>query len=109
VKLDIFCENRSSRTENQLASSMRSPEWRSLYHQKRETASPANHPTALNPSFPNAPTASLIRRQRSLSEMKPVPGIEDVMPWGVFVAYVAALASTGFLFVMTLTRGIDLG
>ena len=62
-----------------------------------------------NPSFPNAPTASLIRHQRSLSEMKPVPGIEEVMPWGVFAAYAAALASTGFLFVMTLTRGINLG
>ena len=41
--------------------------------------------------------------------MKPVAGIEDVMPWGVFVAYAAALASTGSLFVMTLTRGINLG
>ena len=108
MKLNIFCENRSSRTENQLASSMRSPEWRSLYHQKRETASPANHPTALNPRLPSAPTASSIRHQTSLSEMRPVPGIEDVMPWGVFVAYAAALASTGFLFVMTLTGGINL-
>jgi hypothetical protein len=109
VKLNIFCENRSSRTENQLASSMRSPEWSSLYHQKSETASPANHPTALNPRLLNAPTASSIRHQRSLSEMKPVPGNEDVMPWGVFVAYAAALASTGVLFVMTLTGGINLG
>jgi hypothetical protein len=41
--------------------------------------------------------------------MKPVPGNEDVMPWGVFVAYAAALASTGVLFVMTLTGGINLG
>ncbi len=41
--------------------------------------------------------------------MKPVPGIEEVMPRGVFAAYAAALASTGFLFVMTLTGGINLG
>ena len=41
--------------------------------------------------------------------MKPAPGIEEVMPWGVFAAYAAALASTGFLFVMTLTGGINLG
>ena len=62
-----------------------------------------------NPSFPNALAASSIRHQRSLSEMKPVPGIEEVMPWGVFAAYAAALASTGFLFVMALTGGIHLG
>jgi hypothetical protein len=109
VKLNIFCENRSSRTEDQLAYSMRSTEWRSLYHQKRETASPANHPTPLNPRHPNAPTASSIRHQRSLSKTKPVPGIEEVTPWGVFAAFAAALASAGFLFVMTLTGGINLG
>jgi hypothetical protein len=109
VKLNIFCENGSSRTEDQLASSMCSTEWRSLYHQNRETASSVNHPTPLNPRLPNAPTASSIRHQRRLSEMKPVPGIEEVMPWGVVAAYAAALASTGFLFVMTLTGGINLG
>ena len=109
MKLNIFCENRSSRTEDQLASSMRSTEWRSLYHQKRESASSVNHPTPLNRRFPSAPTASSILHQRSLSEMKPMPGIEAVMPWGVFAAYAAALASTGFLFVMTLTGGIYLG
>ena len=110
MKLNIFCENRSSRTEDQLASSMGSTERRSLYHQERERAAPpANHPTPLNPRHPNDPTASSIRHQRSLSEMKPVPAIEEVMPWGVFAAYAAALASTGFLFVMTLTGGIYLG
>ncbi|MGA9089334.1 MAG: hypothetical protein WB420_09535 [Bradyrhizobium sp.] len=106
MKPNIFCKNRSSRTEDQLAPSMRSAEWRSLYHQKGETASPAVHPTPLYPRFPNASTASLIRHQRSLSEMKPVPGIEEVMPWGVFAALAAALASTAFLFVMTFTGGI---
>ena len=109
MKLNIFCENRSLRTKDQLASSMRSTGWRSLYHQKREMASPANYPTALNPRLPNAPTASSIRYQRRLSEMKPVPGIEEVMPWGVFAAYAAALASAGFLFVLALTGGINLG
>lgn len=109
MKLNIFCENRSSRTQDQLPYSMRSTEWRSLYHQGRETASPGNHPTPLNPRLPNAPTASPIRHQRSLSEMTPVPGIEEVMPWGVFAAYAAALTSTGFLFVMALTGGIHLG
>ena len=109
MKLNIFYRSRPSRTEDQLASSMRSTEWRSLYHQKGGTASPANYATPLNPQPPNAPTASSIRHQRRLSEMKPVPGIEEVMPWGVFAAYAAALASTGFLFAMTLTRGINLG
>jgi hypothetical protein len=38
--------------------------------------------------------------------MKPVPAIQEVMPWGVFAAYAAAFASTGFLFAITMTRGI---
>ncbi len=41
--------------------------------------------------------------------MKPVPGIEEVMPWGVFAAFAAALASTALLLVVTLTGGIHLG
>ena len=49
------------------------------------------------------------RHQGRLSEMKPVSGIEEVMPWGVFAAYAAALASTGFLLVLALTGGIYLG
>lgn len=109
MKPNIFCRNRSPRTEDQLASSIRSAEWRSLYHRKGEMASPVIHSTPPNPRFPNAATASLIRHQGSLSEMKPVPGIEEVMPWGVFAAFAAALASTAFLFVMTLTGGIYLG
>jgi hypothetical protein len=111
VKLNVFCENRSPRTEDQqLASSERSAEWqRSLYYQKKGTASPANHPTPLNPRPPNAPAAFSIRHQSSLSEMKLVPGIEEVMPWGVFAAYAATLASTGFLLVIALTGGFYLG
>jgi hypothetical protein len=35
--------------------------------------------------------------------------IKGAVPWGVFAAYVAALASTAFLFVMALTGGIYLG
>ena len=43
----------------------------------------------------------------SITEGEPTAGA--VMPWRVFAAYAAALASTGFLFVMTLTGSIHLG
>jgi hypothetical protein len=56
------------------------------------------------PLKPRLPAASLIRHQWSRLEIKPLPGAG--MPWGVFAAFVVALASTGFLFVMALTRGI---
>ncbi len=72
MKLNVFCESRSSHTEDQMTSSG-STEWRSLYHQKGGTASP------------------------------------EVMPWGVFAAFAVTLASTGFLFVMALTGGLNLG
>ncbi len=98
MKLNVFCESRSSHTEDQMTSSG-TTEWRSLNHQKGGTASPVNHPTPLNPRPPNAPTASSIR----------MPEIEEVMPWGVFAAYGVTLASTGFLFVMALTGGLNLG
>ena len=41
--------------------------------------------------------------------MRREPATEPVMPWGVFVAYVIALASTGLLFVMAATGGLVLG
>jgi hypothetical protein len=45
-------------------------------------------------------------RLRSIApEMRPVSG---EVSWGVFAAYAAALASTGFLFAMALTGGIHL-
>jgi hypothetical protein len=109
VRLNIFCENRSSRAEDRLASSMRSTEWRSLYHQKGGTAFPADHPTPLDPrpQTPRLPPRPAI--EGGYRRGSQCPGIEEVMPWGVFAAYAAALASTGFLFVMTLTGGIYLG
>ena len=41
--------------------------------------------------------------------MKRAPAIEPVMPLGVFVAYVIALASIGLLFVLATTGGLVLG
>ena len=78
-----------------------------VFCERRKQPSQAN-PVALNLGLPKAPTTSLIRHQRSPWEMKPARGIEEVMPWGVFAAYAAALASTGFLFVMALSGGIYL-
>lgn len=59
----------------------------------------------LDAGLAGALPAQSIRRRSSAPEMKPVSG--DVS-CGVFAAYAAALASTGFLFVMALTGGIHL-
>ena len=78
-----------------------------LFLREKEAAfSSQSRPT--EPGTPTAPTTSLIQHQRSPWEMRPARGIEEVMPWGVFTAYAAALASTGFLFVMALSGGIHL-
>ena len=67
-------------------------------------------PYTAEPADPKCPDCLLDpAAKEAVGDMKPVPGIEEVMPWGVFAAYAAALASTGFLFVMTLTGGIYLG
>jgi hypothetical protein len=79
-----------------------------VFCERTKEPSQAN-PVPLNLGLPNAPTAFSIRHQRSSWETKPAPGIEEVIPWGVFAAYAAVLASTGFLFVMALSGGIHLG
>jgi hypothetical protein len=61
----------------------------------------------LNEKFPSAPADSSIRSRGGVPETNPV--CREVMPWGVLAAYAAALASTGFLFVMALTGGFHLG
>ena len=53
----------------------------------------------------SAPPAQSIRLRSRAPEMKPVSG---EVSFRVFAAYAAALASTGFLFVMALTGGIHL-
>ena len=57
----------------------------------------------LNAGLSSTSPASL---QRNTAEGAAPHG---VMPWGVFAAYAAALAGTGFLFVMALSGGIHLG
>jgi hypothetical protein len=62
----------------------------------------------LKAGLPNsAPAAPSTRPPMSAVEGAPLP--PGVMPWGAFAAYAAALASTGFLFVMLLAGGIHLG
>lgn len=58
----------------------------------------------MNAGRPSALPASL-----RTSAAEGAPALHAVMPWGVFAAYAAALATTGFLFVMALTGGIHLG
>jgi hypothetical protein len=41
--------------------------------------------------------------------MKPTAEMEELMPWSVVAAYAAALASTGFLFAITMIGGLCLG
>ena len=59
----------------------------------------------LNAGLSSAPPAPSIRLRGSAPETKAVSG---EVSCGVFAAYAAALASTGFLFVMALTGGIHL-
>jgi len=59
----------------------------------------------LNAGHPSAPPASSISLRSSAPDMKPVSG---EVSGRVFAAYAAALAITGFLFVMALTGGIHL-
>jgi hypothetical protein len=59
----------------------------------------------LSAGLPSAPPAPSIMLRSSAPEVKPVSG---EVSCGVFAAYAAALASTGFLFVMALTGGIHL-
>ncbi len=69
------------------------------------TSSKRSFHIPLNAGLPSAPPAQSIRLRSSAPEMKPVSG---EVSCGVFAAYAAALASTGFLFVMALTGGIHL-
>lgn len=111
MKLNVFCETKSYRTEDQMPSStdFTEPGQHSTYYQREGKASPASPPAPLNPRLPNALAASSNRLQGSILERTPVPAMEGAMPWGLFTAFAAALASFGFLFVMAFTGGIDLG
>jgi hypothetical protein len=59
----------------------------------------------LDAGLSSAPPDQSIRLRSSAPDMKPVSG---EVSFRVFAAYAAALASTGFLFVMALTGGIHL-
>lgn len=60
----------------------------------------------LNAVFPTGPATPSIRPQSSARNGGSIRRSEAV---GVFAAYAAALASTGFLIVMALTGGFQLG
>jgi len=56
---------------------------------------------------PSTPPGASTRLPRNAAENKLAP--DGIMSWPAFAAYAAALAGTGFLLVMALTRGIHLG
>lgn len=107
MKLSVFRESKLFRTDDQSRCSTGSTAQRESLRYKRRKPHPAFQPS--KPNLPNAPTACSMLPQASIVEVKPVVGIERAVPWGLFAAFAAALASTGVLFVMALTGGIYLG
>lgn len=117
MRLNVVCEGKSYHTEDELRSSkvLRSPNdsGQSTIETERELLHPMS-PGLLNTRIPSTPNAVSPQPYGRISEMNPVSGIgemmpfEEVMPWRLFTAFAAAIASAGFLFVMVSTGGIHL-
>ena len=111
MELNVFCKSKTfGITEDRLPSSMVFNERQTIFKLlAEEMKSFSGQPPSNELERPKGPDCFPVGAPRSILKMKPASEIEPVMSWGLFIAGAAALASTGFLFVMAATGGIDLG